>query len=69
MAAFLINTDLNALVEDIAYDVEMEDRAAEELDGMDFGDRCYYGDRAYHGQLELARIIEAATAAHPILYA
>ncbi|AXQ69601.1 hypothetical protein HOU03_gp167 [Caulobacter phage CcrSC] len=69
MAAFICTADLNALVEDIAYDVEMEDRAAEELDGLDFGDRCYYGDRAYHGQLELARIIETAVAAHPILYA
>lgn len=25
---------------------ETEDRAAEGLDGMDFGDRCYWGDRA-----------------------
>lgn len=29
---------------------ETEDRAADGLDGMDFGDRCYWGDRAYSAE-------------------
>jgi len=42
--------DLEACLSDvrdeIAYCRMMADRAADYLDGMDFGDRCYYDDRA-----------------------
>ncbi|UTU09884.1 hypothetical protein CcrRB23_gp517 [Caulobacter phage RB23] len=67
--AFVVNAFINAHVEEIAYSAMMEDRAAEELDGLDFGDRCYYGDRAYTEQRMLERYALAAADLHPILYA
>lgn len=49
---------------DAAHYRAAEDRAAEGLGGMDFGDRCYYGDKAYDAERE-AEAIEAELATLP----
>lgn len=49
---------------DAAHYRAVEDRAAEGLDGMDFGARCYYGDKAYDAERE-AEALEAELAALP----
>lgn len=51
-----LQAELTEARADAAHYRAVEDRAAEGLDGMDFGDRCYYGDRAYDAERDADRL-------------